>query len=77
MAQAPQIVDCRVDRFTGSQLGWSLESRVVMENFSAPKSLMGYRECLENPVENSNFGYKCSLARLKKGGSTWDSRGKR
>ncbi|CAJ1341927.1 unnamed protein product [Effrenium voratum] len=48
-------------RFTAltSDTRWNLTPRAVAEGFAAPKSVAGYRECLGNPAESSNFGFKC------------------
>eukprot|EP00913_Durusdinium_trenchii_P003900 g3609.t1 len=40
-------------------LSWNLTVAAVSEDFSAPRGVSGYRECLGNPAESSNYGFPC------------------
>eukprot|EP00435_Cladocopium_sp_Y103_P045930 s1425_g13.t1 len=68
-----QCLDCWDDgnfdkllwlRFTAvpkskQKLSWNLTTRAVSEHFAPPQGFMGYRECLGNPAESSNYGFAC------------------
>lgn len=41
------------------KLSWNLTTRAVSEHFAPPQGFMGYRECLGNPAESSNYGFAC------------------
>jgi len=40
-------------------LSWNLTTRAVSEHFAPPKVFMGYKECVGNPAESSNYGFAC------------------
>ena len=40
-------------------LSWNLTTRAVSEHFAPPKGFMGYKECVGNPAESSNYGFAC------------------